>query len=144
MFNITRTWFACIWTVYPPPHPPPPLTQDGMLALYYSSYLAAWIKILQGGEWQCKSKVSCSRTEHHVSSKKSLSGVWHRNKRPKNLLYNSVFKSVNPLTPKSDYHLISHYNIAPESNMRVTRTKEMMITNQRSSWLLNKFSCQHP
>ena len=35
---------------------------------------------------------------------------------------------VNPSTPKSDKHLISPYNISPESLMKVTRIKEM-ITN---------------
>ena len=45
----------------------------------------------------------------------------------------------NPLTLKSDWHLISLYNISPESHLRVMRIKEM-ITNWRSSWLLYKFS----
>ena len=36
--------------------------------------------------------------------------------------------SVKPLTPKSDWHLISPYDIFPESNIKVTRIKEM-ITN---------------
>ena len=35
---------------------------------------------------------------------------------------------VNPLTPKSDWHLISPYNITSESNIKITRIKEM-ITN---------------
>ena len=35
---------------------------------------------------------------------------------------------VNPLTPKSDQHLISPYNISLESNIKVMRIKEM-ITN---------------
>ena len=34
---------------------------------------------------------------------------------------------VNPSTPKSDKHLISPYNISPESLMKVTRIKEMII-----------------
>ena len=45
----------------------------------------------------------------------------------------------NPLHPKSDKHLISPNSITPESNIKVTEIKEM-ITNWRSSWLLNKFS----
>ena len=36
--------------------------------------------------------------------------------------------SLNPLTPKSDQHLISPYNIAPESHIKVMRIREM-ITN---------------
>ena len=40
---------------------------------------------------------------------------------------------------KSDQHLISPYNIIPESNIKVRRIKEM-ITYQRSSWSLKKFS----
>ena len=45
----------------------------------------------------------------------------------------------NPLTTKSDQHLISPYNITCESYIKVMRIKEM-ITNLRWSWLLNKFS----
>ena len=41
------------------------------------------------------------------------------------------FLSLNPLTPKSDYHLISPYNITPESHIEVMGIKEM-ITMQRS------------
>ena len=35
---------------------------------------------------------------------------------------------VTPLTPKSVQHLISPYNITPESNIKVMRIEEM-ITN---------------
>ena len=35
---------------------------------------------------------------------------------------------VTPLTPQSDLHLISPYNITPESNIKVMRIKKM-ITN---------------
>ena len=38
---------------------------------------------------------------------------------------------VNPLNPKSDKHLISPYNITPESHIKVMRITEM-ITNKRS------------
>ena len=38
----------------------------------------------------------------------------------------------NPVTPKSEQHLISPYNITPELHMKVVR-KEKMITRQRSS-----------
>ena len=34
--------------------------------------------------------------------------------------------SLNPLTPKSDQHLISPYNITPESHIKVKRIKEMI------------------
>ena len=34
-------------------------------------------------------------------------------------------KNLNPLTPKSDQLLISPYNITPESNIKITRIKEM-------------------
>ena len=50
---------------------------------------------------------------------------------------------LNPLTPKSDQRPISPYNIIPELHIKVTRIKEM-ITNQRSSWLLNNFSLLAP
>ena len=50
---------------------------------------------------------------------------------------------INPWTPKSDQHLLSPYNITPESHLRVTRIKEM-ITNQSSSWLLTKFFSLEP
>ena len=45
----------------------------------------------------------------------------------------------NPLTPTSDQLLISPYNITRESNIKVTRIKEM-IPNFLSSWFLYKFS----
>ena len=37
---------------------------------------------------------------------------------------------MNPLNPESDQHLISPYNISPESNTKVIRMKEM-ITNKK-------------
>ena len=37
----------------------------------------------------------------------------------------------NPVTPMSDLHLISLYNITPESHVKVVRIKKM-ITNWRS------------
>lgn len=43
----------------------------------------------------------------------------------------------NPITPKSEWHLISPYNIWAESNIMVGRIKEM-ITNWRSSWLVKQ------
>ena len=46
---------------------------------------------------------------------------------------------TDPLPPMSDQHLISPYIITPESNIKAMRMKGM-ITNQISSWLLNKFS----
>ena len=49
-----------------------------------------------------------------------------------------IVKTVNSLTPKSDQHLNSPYNITPESHVKVMRIKEM-TTNWRSSWLLEKF-----
>ena len=51
--------------------------------------------------------------------------------------------SLNPLTPKSDQHLISPYNITPESHIKVKRIKEM-INKYTSFWLLNKFSLSAP
>ena len=33
----------------------------------------------------------------------------------------------NPLTPKSDEHLISPYNITPESHIKVMRKRKMII-----------------
>ena len=46
---------------------------------------------------------------------------------------------LNPLTPKSDWHLISPHNFTLESNTKVP-LKMKMITTLRSSLLLNKFS----
>ena len=40
------------------------------------------------------------------------------------LQYINERKNLNPLTPKSG-HQISPYNITPESNIKVTRTKVM-------------------
>ena len=55
----------------------------------------------------------------------------------------TTWKPLNPLTPKSDQYLNSPYNITPESHIKVMRIKEM-VTNLRSSWLLNKFSSSVP
>ena len=47
---------------------------------------------------------------------------------------------VNPLpAPNSDEHLISPYNITPDSYITIMRTKKV-TTNWRGSWLLNKYS----
>ena len=43
-------------------------------------------------------------------------------------LWEMVGLRLNPLTPKSDKHLISPYNITTESHINVMRIKEM-ITN---------------
>ena len=40
----------------------------------------------------------------------------------------STFLLFYPITPKSDWHLISPYNVSPDSHIKVTRIKEM-ITN---------------
>ena len=45
------------------------------------------------------------------------------------------FEFLNPLTPKSDQHLISPYNITTESHINVRRIKEM-ITNQKKKLLI--------
>ena len=37
-----------------------------------------------------------------------------------------AFSCINLLTPKSDQHLISPYNIIPESHIKVMRIKEMI------------------
>ena len=49
----------------------------------------------------------------------------------------------HPFDLRSDQHLISHYNITPESHIKVIGIKEM-ITNQKGFWLLNKFSLSAP
>ena len=51
--------------------------------------------------------------------------------------------SVSPLTPRFDQHLISPYNIIPESLSKVTRIKKIII-KYRSSCLLNKFPLPAP
>ena len=51
--------------------------------------------------------------------------------------------TINPLNPKSNKHLISPYNITPESLIKVMRIKEM-IMNKRSFWSINKFSLSAP
>ena len=45
------------------------------------------------------------------------------------------FEFLNPLTPKSDQHLISPYNITTESHINVRRIKEI-ITNQKKKLLI--------
>ena len=44
----------------------------------------------------------------------------------------SKHQPINPKTPKRDQLLISPYNMTPESNIKVTRIKEM-INNLQSS-----------
>ena len=50
---------------------------------------------------------------------------------------------LNPLTPKIDQHLISPYNITPESHIKVMRKRKMII-NWKSSWSWKKFSLSPP
>ena len=40
--------------------------------------------------------------------------------------YFSSHSCLNPLIPESDLHLISPFNITPESNIKVMRIKEMI------------------
>ena len=47
------------------------------------------------------------------------------------------------LTPKSDWHLLSPYNITPESHIKVMAIKEM-ATREGTFWLANKFSLSAP
>ena len=56
-------------------------------------------------------------------------------------LYFGVMASFNyfmfhPLTPKSDQHLISPYNIASESK-KITRIKEMLLTKEPLDCYIN-------
>ena len=76
----------------------------------------------------------------------SLNSLWctsHLGYLPTELSYHGWWIHLNPLAPKSDKHLISPYNITPKSHIKVTRKKEM-ISNDRSSGLLNKFSLSAP
>ena len=50
---------------------------------------------------------------------------------------------VNPLIPKKEQKLFSPHSITPVSLIKVTRIKEI-ISNYRTSWLLNKFSSSAP
>ena len=56
------------------------------------------------------------------------------------LLVNS--STINPLNPKSDQHLISPYNITPESHIKVMRIKEMITREEPYDWKTNS-PCQH-
>ena len=84
-----------------------------------------------------------------ISSKNLLSGLQMNMKNKFVPFYFApplplfFFLKINPLTPKSDQNLISPYNITPESHIKVTRKKEMIINNRRSR-LLNKFSLSAP
>ena len=49
---------------------------------------------------------------------------------------------VNLLTPKCDKHLISPYNITPESHIKVWRIKEMIASKEGLDCLTNS-PCQH-
>ena len=56
-----------------------------------------------------------------------------------NFQYTVTAYSLNPLNPKSAKHLISPYNITPESHIKVMRIKEM-VSREETIWLANKFS----
>ena len=51
---------------------------------------------------------------------------------------------VNPVTPKSDQHLISPYNINPELHIKVTRIRKMITSQKKLLIFLNKFSLWTP
>ena len=57
-----------------------------------------------------------------------------------NFMYTFYFVLCT-LTLKNDSHLTSPYNITSESYIKVMRIKEM-ITNWKSSWLLNALDCK--
>ena len=65
---------------------------------------------------------SPDQSNHNNQSKQRKISSWETNKN------SGLFHLLNPLTPKSDQHLISPYNITPESNIKVMRVKQM-ITN---------------
>ena len=79
---------------------------------------------------------SHSRINTHILNEFQPDSNTVTNLKQCKLYYSS---SLNPLTPKSDSHLVSPYNITPKSHIKVTRIKEI-IANLRSSRLLNKFS----
>ena len=58
------------------------------------------------------------------------------------IVYNESDDLLNPLTPKSDQHLTSLYNITTESNIKVTRIKKM-IANPRSFDCSTNSPCQY-
>ena len=64
---------------------------------------------------------SPDQSNHNNQSKQRKISSWETNKN------SGLFHLLNPLTPKSDQHLISPY-ITPESNIRVMRVKQI-ITN---------------
>ena len=66
---------------------------------------------------------SPDQSNHNINqSKQRKISSWETNEN------SGLFHILNPLTPKSDQHLISPYNIIPESNIKVMRVKQM-ITN---------------
>ena len=56
-----------------------------------------------------------------------------------NFQYTVKAYSLNPLNPKSAKHLISPYNITPESHIKVMRIKEM-VSREETIWFADKFS----
>ena len=65
--------------------------------------------------------IFCCKTKG-TSQPTSSQGAWEIKKDKKKP------ECFNPLTPKSDQHLISPHNITPELHIKVLRIKEM-ITN---------------
>ena len=52
-------------------------------------------------------------------------------------------QSFNPFNPNRDEHLISPYNITPESHIKVMGIKKMII-NEGGFWLVDKISLSTP
>ena len=69
--------------------------------------------------------------------------TWCYNTIKLNVIIFYGYSVIDPLILESDQHLISPYNITPESHIKVMRIKEM-ITREGNFWLANKFSLSSP
>ena len=87
-----------------------------------SSFLPGkWILVSGTGNWNLTPVVSEREQTNESAKRKQESCIKEQEHKWTN-------QRINRLIPKSDQHLISPYNITPESHIKVRRIKEM-ITN---------------
>ena len=108
-------------------------------AIFFLSYVSAGVQqnnLFERRSWQTvvgKQNILLSMNTVQIIQCQdflvtSTQSQWFKFPQSASLQPHSFIIILNPLVPKSDQHLISPYNITPESNMKVMRIEEM-ITN---------------
>ena len=115
-----------------PFYPLTPMSDQDWISPYYfkptSSKQVMRVKkdLYQLGDYQL--------IQYQILQKNTKRVIWQTVRR----IANEIL-GVKGLIPESDEHLISPFNITPQSNIKVMTIKEMII-NWRTSWFSNKFS----